>query len=222
MPRPPRGGGLGGERPVGTGVGVGGVGVGALLCAPPAHCCCCGGRRQGARGPCGVLPLLSRRAGGRGVAGRGGGAARGGRGRNPSRALPAPLCGCGSPRRFARFLRRGYPPCRRCAGGRSWGRGVARLGCGLRFPRVWGPLPGRGGRACCLDGGGGHLGWLRILGRRRWARPAPPPPPAPAPRAPGGSPPSTPGRRGSGSGTGGGGGRPAGGSHQSLPSLLSW
>ena len=28
----------------------------------------------------------------------------------------APLCGCGSPRRCARFLRRGYPPCRQRAG----------------------------------------------------------------------------------------------------------
>ena len=54
------------------------------------------------------------------------------------------------------------------------------------------------------------------------ARPAPPPPPATAPRAPRGSPPPLPGRLGSGSGTGGGGGRPAGGTHRSLPSLLSW
>ena len=34
-------------------------------------------------------------------------------------------------------------------------------------PRVWGPLPGGGGGACCLGGRGGHLGWLRLLGRRR-------------------------------------------------------
>ena len=163
----PWGKGLGGNGLQGTGVGVGWVGVGAVLRALPAHCCCCGGRRRGARGPCGVLPPLSRRAGGRGVAGRGGGAARRGSGCNPSRALPAPLCGCGSPRRCARFLRRGYPPCRRRAGGRGRGRGVARWGCGLRFPRVWGPLPGRGGRACCLGGRGGHLCWLRLLGRRR-------------------------------------------------------
>ena len=54
-----------------------------------------------------------------------------------------------------------------CAGGRGRGRGVARRGCGLRFSRVWGPLPGRGDRACCLGGGGGHLGWLRLLGRPR-------------------------------------------------------
>ena len=89
--------------------------------------------------------------------------ARRGRGRNPSRALLAPLCGCGC----VWFLRRGYPPCRRRAGNRGRGRGVARWGCGLRFPRVWGPLPGRGGRACCLGGGGGHLGGLRLLGWRR-------------------------------------------------------
>ena len=53
------------------------------------------------------------------------------------------------PRRCARFLRRGYPPCRQLAGGRDRGRSVARWGCGLRFPRVWGPLSGRG------DGGAG-------------------------------------------------------------------
>ena len=36
----------------------------------------------------------------------------------------------------------GLPPCRRRAGGRGRGRGVARWGCGLRFPCVWGPLQG--------------------------------------------------------------------------------
>ena len=71
-------------------MGVGGVGVGAVLRALRAHCCCCGGRRRGARGPCGVLPPLPRRAGNLGVAGRGAGRARWGRGRNPSRTLPAP------------------------------------------------------------------------------------------------------------------------------------
>ena len=59
------------------------------------------------------------------------------------------------------------PPCRRRAGGRGRGRGVACWGCGLRFLRVWGPLPGWGGGAGCLGGGGGHLGWLRLPGRRR-------------------------------------------------------
>ena len=183
---------------------------------------CCGGHRRGARGPCGVRPPLSRRAGGRGVVGRGGGAACRGRGRNPSRALLALFCGCGSPRRCVRFLRWGCHPCWRRAGGRGRGRGVARWGCGPSFLRVRGPFPGRGGGAGCLGGGGGHLGWLRPLGPAAAARPAPPPPPASAPRAPRGSFPSTPGGRGSGSGTGGGGGRPAGGSHRSLPSLLPW
>ena len=100
------------------------------------------------------------------MAGQGGGAARRGRGRNPSRTLPAPLCGCGSPRRCARFLRWGYPPCWLRASSRGRGRGVAHWGCTLRFPRVWGLLPGRGGRACCLGGGGSHLGLLKPLGRR--------------------------------------------------------
>ena len=140
VPCPPRGEGLRGELLRGAGVGVGGVGVGAVLRALPAHCCCCGGRRRGARGPCGVRPPLSRRAGGRGVAGRGGGAARRGRGCNPSRALLALLCGCGSPRRCARFLRRGYPPCRRGAGGR--GRGS--LGLRSPLPVRLGPPPAAG------------------------------------------------------------------------------
>ena len=50
VPRPPRGEGLGGERRRGADVGVGGVGVGAVLGALAAHCCCCGGRRR-VRGP---------------------------------------------------------------------------------------------------------------------------------------------------------------------------
>ena len=75
------------------------------------------------------------------------------------------LAGCGAlgsrprslsppslPRQCARFLRQGYSPCRRRAGGRGQGRGVARWGCGVRSQRVWGPLPGRGGRACCWGG----------------------------------------------------------------------
>ena len=98
VPRPPLGEGLGGKWLGGAGVGVGGVGVGAVPRALPAHCCCCGGRRRGACGSCGVRPPLSWRAWGRGVAGRGGGAARRGRGCNPLCTLPAPLCGCGSPR----------------------------------------------------------------------------------------------------------------------------
>ena len=84
VPRPPRGEGLGGERLGGAGVGVGGVDVGAVLCALPAQCCCCGGPRRGARGPRGVRPLPLWRAVGRGVVGRGGGAARRGRGPNAS------------------------------------------------------------------------------------------------------------------------------------------
>ena len=57
--RPPRGEWLGGKLLWGAGLGVGGVGVDAVLRALPAHCCCCGGRRRGARGPCGVRPVLS-------------------------------------------------------------------------------------------------------------------------------------------------------------------
>ena len=34
------------------------------------------------------------------------------------------------------------------------------------LPARLGPPPGRGGRATCLGGGGGHLGWLRLPGRR--------------------------------------------------------
>ena len=99
--------------------------------------CCRGGHRRGAHGPCGVR-------------------------RNPSRALLALLCGCGSPQQCVRLLRRGCPPCRRHAGGRGRGRGVARRG--LRLLRVW---AGRGGGAGRLGGGGGRLGWPRFPGRRR-------------------------------------------------------
>ena len=63
--------------------------------------CCCGGRRRGARGLCGVRPPRSRRAGDRGVAGRGGVAARRGRGRSPLPALLALLRCCGGRRRGA-------------------------------------------------------------------------------------------------------------------------
>ena len=136
--------------------------------------CCRGRRRRGARGPCRVRPPRSRRAGGRGRSPSRalpallrcrGGRRRGARvpcGCNPSRALLALLCGCGGPRRCARFLRRGRPPCRRRAGGRGRGRGVARRG--LRFLRV---RAGRGGGAGCLGGGGGRPGWPRLPGRRR-------------------------------------------------------
>ena len=95
VPRPPRREGLGGERLRGAGVGVAGVGVGAVLGALPADCCCCGDPRRGALGPRGVCPLCPWRAGGRGMAGRGCGAARRGRGFGSSRTLSALLCGCG-------------------------------------------------------------------------------------------------------------------------------
>ena len=155
VPRPPRWEGLWGERLGGTGVGVGGVGVGAVLRALPAHCCCRGSRRRGACGRCGDCSPLSGRAGGRGVAGRGGGAARRGRGRKPSRALPAIFCGCGSPQRCAWFLRRGYPPCRRRAGGR--GRGRAWLaGAAVSAPPASG-APNRGGATGLVGGVAGAV-----------------------------------------------------------------
>ena len=70
--------------------------------------------------------------------------------------------------------------------------------------------PSRGGAAGLAAWAAGAVTSLaQAPGPAAAARPAPPPPPASAPRAPRGSPPSTPGRRGSGSGTGGGGGRPA-------------
>ena len=106
--------------------------------------CCRGGRLRGAHGPCGVR-------------------------RNPSCALLALLRGCGSPRRRVRLLRRGCPPCRRRAGGRGRGRGVARRG--LRLLRV---RAGRGGGAGRLGGEGGRLGWPRFPGRPAAVRPPPP------------------------------------------------
>ena len=192
--------------------------------------CCRGGRRRGARGPCGVRPPRSRRAGGRGrspsralpalLRCRGGRrrGARGPCGRNPSRALLALLCGCGSPRRCARFLRRGCPPCRPRAGGRRRGRGVAR--CGLRSLRV---RAGRGGGAGCLGGGGGRPGWPRLPGWRR--RPDQHrrlrQPPLLALRE--GLPrPLRGGDGGAGAGPAVVAVVPPGGTHRSLPSLLPW
>ena len=121
-------------------------------------------RRAGGRSPSRALRTLLRCRGGRRRGARGRGrrpshallgllCCRGGVRRNPSRALLALLRGCGSPRRRVRLLRRGCPPCRRRAGGRGRGRGVARRG--LRLLRV---RAGRGGGAGRLGGGGGGGG----------------------------------------------------------------
>ena len=57
------------------------------------------------------------------------------------------------------FSAPGLPPVSAaCRGPRL---GPRRGSLGLRSP-----LSGRGGRACCWGGGGGHLGQLRLLGRR--------------------------------------------------------
>ena len=116
----------------------------------------------------------------------------------------------------------GLPPVSAaCRGPRS---GPRRGSLGLRspLPARLGPPPVAGRQGLLLGRLGRSPRLAQAPGPAAAARPAPPPLPASAPRAPRGSPPSTPGRRGSGSGTGGGGGRPAGGSHRSLPSLLSW
>ena len=97
--RPPRSRRVGGRGAAGRGGVAARQGRGrSPLRALSALLRCRGGRRRGARGPCGVRPLLPRRAGGRGVVGRGGGAARRGRGRNPSSALLALLCARAAPR----------------------------------------------------------------------------------------------------------------------------
>ena len=140
VPRPSRReGGLGGVRLGGAGMGVAGVSVGALLGALPALRCGCG-----CSGPRGVRPPRPRRAGGRGVAGRGGGAARRGRGLNSLCTHPALLSGCGGPRRGARGPCQGHPPRWRRARGRGRGRGAACWGCGLSPLCAWGPTPGAG------------------------------------------------------------------------------
>ena len=128
----------------------------------------------------------------------------------------------------------GLPPVSAaCRGPRS---GPRRGSLGLRspLPARLGFRPGAGRQGLLLGRGGRSPRPAQAPGSTAWcqqrppgaaqlaARPAPPPPPASAPRAPRRSLPSTPGRRGGESGTGGGGGRPAGGSHLSLPSLLSW
>ena len=68
-----------------------------------------------------------------------------GRGRNLSRTLSAPLCGCGSPQRCARFLRRGYP---RVGGAPEAAVRAATwlAGAAVSAPRASG-VPSRGGAA---------------------------------------------------------------------------
>ena len=61
----------------------------------------------------------------------------------------------------------GLPPVSAACRGPRSGPRHGSLGLRSPLPALWGPLPGRGGRACCLGGEGGHLGWLRLLGRRR-------------------------------------------------------
>ena len=59
-------------RPLGTCVGVDGLGVGAVLGGLSAFRCSCGGPWRSARGPRGARRPRRRLAGGRGAAGRGG------------------------------------------------------------------------------------------------------------------------------------------------------
>ena len=140
VPRPPCGeGGPGGVQLWGAGMGVAGIGVGAVLGALPALRCGCGGPPS----PRGVRPPRPQCAGGRGVAGWCGGAARRSRGLGPLRTLPAQVCGCGGSRRGARGPRWGHPPHWRRAGGRGRGRGAACWGCGLIPLCAWGPILGR-------------------------------------------------------------------------------
>ena len=145
VPRPSRRkGGLGGVRLGGAGMDVAGVGVGAVLGALPALRCGCGGPRRGAWGLRGVCLSRPRRAKGRGVASRGGGAARQGRGLGSLCTFPALLCGCSGSRRGARGPRQGHSQRWRRAGGRGRGRGAACRACGLSPLRAPGPLQGVG------------------------------------------------------------------------------
>ena len=116
----------------------------------------------------------------------------------------------------------GLPPVSAACRGPRSGPGRGSLGLRSPLPARLGPPPGARQQGLLLGRREQSRTLAQAPGPAAAARPAPPPPPASAPRAPRGSPPSIPGRRGSGSGTGGGRGRPAGGSHLSLPSLLSW
>ena len=60
----------------------------------------------------------------------------------------------------------GLPPVSAACRGPRSGPRRGSLGLQSPFPARLGPLQGRGGRACCLGGQGGHLGWLRLLGQR--------------------------------------------------------
>ena len=116
----------------------------------------------------------------------------------------------------------GLPPVSAACRGPRSGPRRGLLGLRSPLPASLGPPTEAGRRGLLLGRRGRSPRLAQAPGPGAAARPAPPPLPASAPRAPRGSPPSTPGRRWSGSGTGGGGGRLAGGSHRSLPSLLSW
>ena len=61
----------------------------------------------------------------------------------------------------------GLPPVSAACRGPRSGPRQGSLGLQTPLPARLGPLLGRNDRACCLDGGGGHLGWLRLPGRRR-------------------------------------------------------
>ena len=197
----------------GAGVGVGGVGVGAVLGALPAHCCCCRGPWRGALGPLrGLSPVpVACRGPRRGRPGR----CRGSPGpwiplfAHPNRSslrlrwllvrrpgtAPGPRSALAALRGPRSRLRRGllglqpWPPVRL---GPPQGAGRQ----GLQ-PGRWGGPP----RPAQVPGSTARCRQRLPGGARPAAQPAPLPRPAAAPRVPRGSPPRIPGRRGSGSGT---------------------
>ena len=222
MPRPPRGEGLGGETAWGDWCGCGwgwrGRGTSRSLCPllllqpPPAR------RPWPVRGPSPAFAACWGPRHGRPRRWRG---SPGPRLQLLARPLRSPLR-LRQPLAMRPVPAPGLPPVSAaCRGPRS---GPRRGSLGLRspLPARLGPPPGAGRQGLLLGrrgrspqlgqasraGGGGPTSTAASASLRssRSAR----------------APPSTPGRRGSGSGTGGGCGRPAGGSHRSLPSLLSW
>ena len=234
VPRPPRREGLRGERLGGAGVGVGGVGVARYFAPslPTAAAAAAAGEAPVARA--GSFPRF------RGVLGAAAWPAEA-----VARLAGAPAETLRAPSTLPSAAAAAIGDASgSCAGatpriGGVPGAAVAATAwlAGAAVPASRAPgAPSRGGAAtaCCFGGGDGHLGWLRLLGRRPGVGGGRPGLPSRRPdqhrrlRQPpllalrGGLPRPLRGDGGAGAGPAVVAVVPLGGSHWSLPSLLSW